>query len=81
MDRLNARRVPEAPAGLTPGDAMAGMRLNGLGCATRPLSWTPPVCASQPLEWWFRQGLEAELCNRCTRGRTLAEAQAEGGDR
>ena len=80
MDRINARLVPDDHAVITPGAAGAGMLLNGLGCAHRPLSLTPPFCASKPRARWLREGLEAERCNRFTRGRTLDEAQAYGGD-
>jgi hypothetical protein len=47
-DLLNARLVPDAPAGLTPGAAGARMIRQGLGCAHRPRSWTPPGCAHPP---------------------------------
>jgi transposase len=77
---IHARLVPDAQEGLTPGDAMAGMILNGVGFAPRPLSLTPQLFASQPLAWWFRQGLEAEMFNRFTRGRTLDEGPAYGCD-
>ena len=38
---INARLVPDAQEVLTPGEAVAGMMLNGLGFANRPLSLTP----------------------------------------
>jgi hypothetical protein len=47
-DLLNARLVPDAPARLTPGAAGARMIRQGLGCAHRPRSWTPPGCAHPP---------------------------------
>jgi transposase len=80
IDLINARLVPDAQEVLTPGDAMAGMIRNGVGFANRPLSLTPQVFASTPLDWWVRQGLAAEMFNRCTLGRTLDEAHAYGGD-
>jgi transposase len=80
IDMINARLVPDAQEVLTPGDAMAGMILNGLGFANRPLSLTPQFFASTPLDWLFRQGLEAEMFNRFKLGRTLDEAHAYGCD-
>ena len=50
MAMMNARLVPDPQAVLTPGEAVAGMILNGLGCAHRPLSLTPQFFASQPLD-------------------------------
>jgi transposase len=80
IDMINARLVPDAQEVLTPGDAMAGMILNGLGFANRPLSLTPQFFASKPLDLLFRQGLEAEMFNRFKLGRTLDEAHAYGCD-
>ena len=77
---INARLVPEAQAVLTPGEAVAGMMLNGLGFAQRPLSLIPPFFAHTPLELWCREGLEAELFNRVQLGRTLDDAYTYGGD-
>jgi hypothetical protein len=80
-DLLNARLVPDAPAGLTPGAAGARMIRQGLGCAHRPRSWTPPGCAHPPRARWGRDGLRAALGHRWTRGRTGDAADAEGGAR
>jgi transposase len=77
---INARLVPDAQAVLTPGEAVAGMILNGLGVATRPLSLTPQFGANQPLALLFREGLRADMFNRFTRGRILDEASAYGCD-
>ena len=41
INMINARLVPDAQEVLTPGEAIAGMILNGLGFANRPLSLTP----------------------------------------
>jgi transposase len=81
MEMINARLVPEAQAGLTPGEAMAGMSLTGRGFANRPLSLTPQFFANTPLERWCRAGLRAEMCNRFTLGRTRDEAYTYGGAR
>jgi transposase len=77
---INARLVPDAPEVLTPGDAMAGMILNGLGVANRPLSLPPQFFANTPLERVFREGIRAEMLNRFQLGRTLDEAYTYGCD-
>ena len=38
VDMIDTRLGPDAPAMITPGEAVAGMILNGLGFANRPLS-------------------------------------------
>jgi hypothetical protein len=81
MDRLNARLGPAPPVGLTPGDAMAGLRRKGRGWAPRPVSWTPPCVARTSRARGVPDGMRAERCHRVRRGRTRAEADAEGGDR
>ena len=81
MDLMNARLVPDHQAGLTPGEAVAGMMRHGLGGAQRPWSLTPQCFASTPLERLWPAGIRAERCHRCTRGRPLDAASADGGDR
>jgi hypothetical protein len=44
LEMINARLIPDAQAMITPGEAVAGMILNGLGFAHRPLSLTPIFC-------------------------------------
>jgi Domain of unknown function (DUF4277) len=78
---LDARLLPEAPAELTPGEAVAGMLRKGLGCATRPRALTPPCVAHHPRARLLRAGVAAPLCQRVTRGRTRDALQAAGGDR
>ena len=41
IDMIDTRLVPDTQAMMTPGEAVAGMLLNGVGFAHRPLSWTP----------------------------------------
>jgi transposase len=77
---INARLVPDDQEVITPGEAVAGMILNGLGFANRPLSLTPQFFASKPLDLLFREGLEAKMFNRFKLGRTLDEAYAYGCD-
>jgi transposase len=81
IEMIDARLVPDAQEESTPGEAMAGMLLKGLGCGNRPLSLTPQFFANQPLDRGFREGVHAELFNRFHLGRTLAEVSADGGAR
>jgi hypothetical protein len=70
IEMINARLVPDAQEVLTPGEAIAGMIRNGLGCAHRPWSLTPQFFAHKPLARWFHAGMCASRFNRFTRGRT-----------
>jgi hypothetical protein len=80
IEMINARLIPAAHATITPGEAVAGMILHGLGCAYRPWSLTPQLGARRPLDRWCREGVEAEMFNRFTLGRTLEAAYAYGCD-
>jgi transposase len=77
---IDARLIPGAQAEITPGEAVAGMILHGLGFANRPRSLTPQFFANQPLDRLVRAGVEAPMCNRCKLGRTLDELHAYGCD-
>ena len=80
IDMINRRLVPDAPERVTPGEAVAGMILNGLGFAHRPLSLTPHFFANKPLDRLFREGIDAAMFNRFKLGRTLDDAHAYGCD-
>lgn len=80
VDMIDARFVPHAQEAITTGEAVAGMILNGLGFANKPLSLTPRFFANKPLDLLFRQGVQAEMFNRFKLGRTLDEVQAYGCD-
>jgi len=75
---IDRRLVPDEQEVITPGEAVAGMILNGLGFANRPLSLTPQFFANKPLDLLFREGIEAEMFNRFKLGRTLDDASAYG---
>jgi transposase len=77
---IDRRLVPDAQEVITPGEAVAGMILNGLGFANRPLSLTPQFFANKPLDLLLRAGLDATMFNRFKLGRTLEEASAYGCD-
>src|SRR6476646_7278533 len=78
IDMIDQRLVPDAQEVLTPGEAMAGMILNGLGFANRPLSLTPQFFANKPLDLLFHEGIRALMFNRFKLGRTLDEAYTYG---
>src|SRR5215831_2892854 len=78
--RIDARLPPDAQEAITPGEAIKGMILNGLGFANRPLSLTPQFFDNKPLDLLFRPGVEAEMFNRFKLGRTLDEVNIYGCD-
>jgi hypothetical protein len=61
---IDARLKPDDQEAITPGEAVKGMILNGLGFAHRPLSLTPQFFASKPLDLLFRPGVDADMFNR-----------------
>jgi transposase len=77
---IDARLVPDEQEEITAGEAVAGLILNGLGVANRPLSLTPPFFANKPLDLLFRAGVAAQMFKRFKLGRTLDEVQAYGCD-
>src|SRR4030095_8846722 len=80
ISMIDARLIPDQQEEITPGEAVAGMILNGLGFANRPLSLTPQFFANKPLDLLFRAGVEAPMFNRFKLGRTLDEIHAYGCD-
>ena len=80
IEMIDARLVPDAQEEITPGEAVAGMILNGLGFANRPLSLTPQFFANKPLDLLFHEGVHADMFNRFKLGRTLDEVHAYGCD-
>ena len=55
IERIDACLVPDDQEEITPGQAVAGMILNGLGFTHRPLSLTPQFFANKPLACCFVQ--------------------------
>ena len=78
IEMIDARLVPDSQEDITPGEAVAGMILNGLGFSNRPLSLTPRFFANKPLDLLFHDGVCAEMFNRFKLGRTLDEVYAYG---
>ncbi len=66
---------------LSPGEAIKGMILNGLGFVSKPLSLTPRFFQNKPLELLFRSGVSAEDFNRFKLGRTLDHVFEYGTDK
>ncbi len=58
---------------ITPGEAVKGMIMNGLGFANRPLSLSPQFFTNLSLEHLFREGVKAEHFNRHKLGLTLEQ--------
>jgi transposase len=77
---IDARLVPDEPEESTPGEAVAGMLLKGLGGAHRPRSLTPQCFTNTPLDLLCRPGGRAERFHRFQLGRTLDAVQAYGGE-
>jgi transposase len=80
VNMIDARLKPDEQEAITPGEAVKGMILNGLGFAHRPLSLTPQFFAGKPLDLLFRPGVEADMFNRFKLGRTLDEVNRYGCD-
>lgn len=81
MSKIDARLLPDDPEARTPGEAIQGMSLQGGGWANRPWALPPHFVATKPRARRWRPGVEAAMCHRFTRGRTLEEVAPEGWDR
>jgi transposase len=77
---IDTRLKPDDQEAITPGEAVKGMILNGLGFANRPLSLSPQFFANKPLDLLFRPEVKAEMFNRFKLGRTLDEVNTYGSD-
>ena len=80
VSMIDVRLQPDEQEAITPGEAIKGMILNGLGFANRPLSLTPQFFAGKPLDLLLRPGVEADMFNRFKLGRTLDEVNTYGCD-
>ena len=77
---IDARLLPQNQEEITLGEAIAGMIVNGLGFANRPLSLTPQFFAHKPLDLLFRPGVRADMFHRFKLGRSLEEVYGYGCD-
>jgi transposase len=66
---------------ITPGEAIVGMIINGLGFSDRPLSLTPQFFETKALEVLFRPGVLASDFNRYKLGKSLEQAHDYGCER
>jgi transposase len=66
---------------ITPGEAIAGMIMNGLGFSDKPLSLTPHFFETKALGLLFRAGVEASDFNRHKLGKVLDQAHTYGCER
>jgi len=73
---MDARWLRHAHAEIPAGAAVAGMLLNGLGGAHRPVAFPPQGFANKPLELLLHEGVRAEMVHRLPRGRTLDAVHA-----
>ena len=80
IEMIDARVPPHDQEEITTGEAVAGMIVNGLGFANRPMSLTPQFFANKPLDLLFRPGVRADLLNRFKLGRSLDEVSSYGCD-
>jgi transposase len=80
IEMIDARVPPHDQEEITTGEAVAGMIVNGLGFANRPMSLTPQFFANKPLDLLFRPGVRADLFNRFKLGRSLDEVSSYGCD-
>jgi transposase len=80
IEMIDARVPPHDQEEITTGEAVAGMIVNGLGFANRPLSLTPQFFANKPLDLLFRPGVRADMFNRFKLGRSLDEVSSYGCD-
>src|SRR5262249_43448294 len=80
IDMIDRRLVPDEQERITPGEAMAGVILNGLGFANRPLSLTPQFFSNKPLDLLFRHRIDAEMFHPFKLGRTLDAPPCYGCD-
>src|SRR6266849_10209607 len=80
IEMIDARVPPHDQEEITTGEAIAGMIVNGLGFAHRPLSLTPQFFANKHLDLLFRPGVRADMFNRFQLGRSLDEVYSYGCD-
>jgi transposase len=80
IERIDARVGLDDQEGITTGEAIAGMLLNGVGFSDRPMSLPPQCVANKPVGLLFRNGVSAEPCHRFTLGRSLDQAFSSGCD-
>ena len=83
VDAINARLKKDKNGleAISPGEAVKGMILNGLGFVAKPLSLTPLFFLHKSLAILFHPGVTAADFNRFKLGRTLDQIFVYGADR
>ena len=64
VDLIDEHLPQDEKQEITPGEAIKGMIMNGLGFSNRPLSLTPQFFTNLPMEHLFRKGVDASHFNR-----------------
>ena len=77
---IDERIHPNGQEKISPGEAVAGMILNGLGFSHHPLSLTPQFFENKPLDRLFRPEGTADWLHRLTLGRVLDQGFDYGWD-
>jgi len=80
IEMIDTRVGLDDQEGITTGEAIAGMILNGLGFSDRAMSLTPQFFANKPVGLLFRDGVSAEHFNRFKLGRSLDKTFSYGCD-
>jgi len=70
IELINEQLGVDVREEISPGEAVAGMMLNGLGFSNKPLSLTPRFFEHKPLRLLFGRELSASSFNRSKLGRT-----------
>jgi len=80
IEMIDSRIPPDEREEISPGEAGAGMILNGLGFSPRPMSLTPQFFENKPLEVLFREGVSPDQFTRFKLGRSLDKLFSYGCD-
>ena len=78
IEFIDSRIPSDSREGISCGEAVAGMIINGLGFSDRPLTLTPQFFENKALSSLFRPGINAENFNRFKLGRALDDCHAYG---
>ena len=80
VEFIDSRIPNDIREGISCGEAVAGMIINGLGFSDRPLTLTPQFFENKALNRLFRPGVKAEHFNRFKLGRALDDCHTYGCD-
>jgi transposase len=80
-DLIDNRLLQDSQTGLSCGNAVKAMIVNGLGFSNRVLSLTPQFFTNKPVDLLIGEDVKAEQINRHKLGRTLDRIAAYGCDR